>query len=68
MDTNQYNKFWVLATTVITIVMLIILFPKLLDKYGPGRAILLSSLIPFAMFLAYLRGYWISTWLSKKHK
>ena len=44
------------------------LFPLLLDKYGLVKAILWISLLPVAMVLAYLRGYWVSTLFTKKSK
>jgi hypothetical protein len=58
----------VVVTVLITLVLLVILFPLLLDKYGAVKAILLACLIPVAMALAYIRGYWVSTLIEKKHK
>lgn len=43
-----------------------ILFPHLLDKYGSMKAVLLACLIPVAMALAYIRGYWIAALFEKK--
>ena len=68
MSTKLFNKFWVAVTAVITIGLLAYLFPLLLDKYGLLKAILLASLIPVAMTLAYFRGYWVSTLIEKKGK
>jgi len=68
MSTKLFSKFWVALTAVITIGLLAYLFPLLLDKYGLGKAILLGCLIPVAMALAYLRGYWIATLFEKKNK
>ena len=68
MSTKLFNKFWVALTAVITIGLLAFLFPLLLDKYGFVKATLLACLIPAAMALAYLRGYWISTLIEKKRK
>ena len=68
MSTRLYNKFWVVVTVLITLVLLVILFPLLLDKYGIVKAILLACLIPVAMAMAYVRGYWISTLFEKKRK
>ena len=68
MSTKLFNKFWVALTAVITIGLLAYLFPLLLDKYGLVKAILLACLIPVAMSLAYLRGYWIATLFEKKGK
>ena len=68
MSTKLFNKFWVALTAVITIGLLAYLFPLLLDKYGLVQALLLACLIPVAMGLAYLRGYWISTLFEKKNK
>jgi hypothetical protein len=56
------------VTAVITIGLLTILFPLLLNKYGLAKAILLACLIPVAMTLAYFRGYWVSSLFEKKHK
>jgi len=68
MSTKLFNKFWVAITTIITIGLFAYLFPLLLEKYGLVKAILLACLIPMAMILAYLRGYWISTLFAKKGK
>jgi uncharacterized membrane protein len=68
MSTKLFNKFWVALTAVITIGLLAYLFPLLLDKYGLVKALLLACLIPVAMGLAYLRGYWVSTLFEKKNK
>jgi len=68
MARKLLNKFWLAFTTVLAIGLIIILFPLLLDKYGLVKAILLACLIPVAMALAYLRGYWIATLLEKKKK
>ncbi len=68
MSTKLFNKFWVALTAVITIGLLAYLFPRLLDKYGLVKALLLACLIPVAMGLAYLRGYWVSTLFAKKNK
>ncbi len=68
MSTTLFNKFWVALTAVITICLLAYLFPHLLDKYGLVKALLLACLIPVAMGLAYLRGYWVSTLFEKKNK
>jgi hypothetical protein len=62
-----FNKFWVAVTVVITLGLLAYLFPLLLGKYELVKAVLLACLIPVAMSLAYLRGYWICT-LSEKRK
>ncbi|UCD63120.1 MAG: hypothetical protein JSW34_10220 [Candidatus Zixiibacteriota bacterium] len=62
------NKFWLAVTALIGLGLFVCLFPLLLDKYGLMRAILWSLLIPVAMALAYIRGYWVSTWLSGKDK
>jgi hypothetical protein len=68
MSTKLFNKFWVALTAVITLGLLVYLFPLLLNKYGLLKAILLACLIPMAMALAYLRGYWVSTLFEKKDK
>lgn len=68
MSTKLFNKFWVAITTIITIGLFAYLFPLLLEKYGLVKAILLACLIPMAMILAYLRGYWISNLFAKKGK
>jgi len=67
MSRRLFNKFWLAFTAIITISLIAILFPLLLYKYGLLKAILLACLIPVAMALAYLRGYWIAT-LSEKKK
>jgi len=68
MSTKLFNKFWMAITAIITIGLLAYLFPLLLDKYGLVKAILLACLIPVAMGLAYLRGYWISTLFERNGK
>ncbi|UCE42620.1 MAG: hypothetical protein JSV17_06600 [Candidatus Aminicenantes bacterium] len=68
MSTKLFNKFWVTVTAIITIGLLAFLFPLLLNKYGLVKAILLACLIPVAMGLAYIRGYWVSTLFEKKRK
>jgi hypothetical protein len=68
MSTKLFNKFWVMVTAIITIGLLVYLFPLLLDKYGLLKAVLLSCLIPVAMTLAYFRGYWVSTLFVKRKK
>lgn len=66
MSTKLFSKFWVALTAAITIGLLAYLFPLLLDKYGFVKAVLLASLIPVAMTMAYFRGYWIATLFEKK--
>ena len=66
MARKFFSKFWVSVTVVITAILLAILFPPLLDKYGMVKAILWSLLLVFGMFLAYVRGYWVCQWLCKK--
>lgn len=68
MSTKLFNKFWVAVTAVITIGLLVYLFPLLLEKYGLLKAILLACFIPVAMTLAYFRGYWVSALFEKKRK
>jgi len=68
MSRRLFNKFWLAFTAIITISLIAILFPLLLYKYGLLKAILLACLIPVAMALAYLRGYWIATLSEKKKK
>ena len=68
MSKRLFHKFWVIFTAIITISLIAVLFPLLLDKYGLVKAILLACLIPVAMALAYLRGYWIATLFEKKKK
>jgi len=60
------NKFWVSVTAILTIIVLIYLFPIMYNRYGLATAILLSLLLVFGMALYYIRGYWISIWISKK--
>ena len=66
MSTKLFNKFWAAVTAVITLGLLVYLFPLLLNKYGLVKALLLACLIPVAMTMAYFRGYWISTLFDKK--
>jgi len=68
LSTIPLNKFWVTVTAVITIGLLAYLLPLLLDKYGLVKAVLLACLIPVAMAMAYIRGYWISKLIDKKRK
>ncbi len=68
MSAKLVNKFWLALTAVITTGLLAYLFPLLLDKYGLAKAVLLACLIPAAMALAYIRGYWIATLFEKKSK
>jgi hypothetical protein len=62
------HKFWVPFTSALTLILFLILFPMLLDKYGWPRALLWSCLIPIAMTLAYLRGWWVASLISKHKK
>ena len=68
MSTRLFSKFWVAVTAVLTIGLLAYLFPLLLEKYGLGKAVLLACLIPVAMALAYLRGYWVASLFERKSK
>ena len=68
MATKIFDKFWVTVSAIIALGLLIYLFPLLLDKYGLAKAVLFSLLVPFAVGLAYLRGYWVSTWLSERRR
>lgn len=62
------DPFWVTATVIITVLLGAYLFPLLLAKHGLVSAILWALLGVFAMFLAYVRGYWVSEWLAKSKK
>lgn len=66
MATRFYSGFGVTISLIITAILLIILFPMLLDKYGMAKALLMSLLIPVAMFLGYLRWYWILRWINER--
>ena len=59
MATKFYSRSGVTISLIITAILIIVLFPMLLDKYGMAKALLMSLLIPVAMFLGYLRWYWI---------
>jgi hypothetical protein len=50
------HRWWFVATALLTILLLAIVFPILCDKYGPGSAIALSCLLPVGMVFYYLRG------------
>jgi hypothetical protein len=64
---SQYiNKFWVAVTALLTLILLIFLFPKMYDRYGLVQALLLSVVLVFAMSLYYIRGYWVSRWFSDR--
>lgn len=60
------NKFWVSVTLILTVIVLIYLFPIMHNRYGLATAILLSLFLVFGMSLYYIRGYLISSWISKK--
>lgn len=60
------NWFWIAVTAILSIIVLICLFPIMYSRYGLVSAILLGLLVVFGMSLYYIRGYWISTWISKK--
>ena len=54
------NAFWTIATAVLTVILLIIVFPLLNDKYGLATAILLALVLVVGMSLYHIRGVWIS--------
>ena len=68
MAAKFFNKFWLIFTAILTVILFIILFPLLLAKYGLVKALLWSCLLPIAMALNYIRGWWISSMLSKQKK
>ena len=40
----------------------------MVDKYGFMGAVMLSPLLVLAAFLAYIRGYWVSRWMSESEE
>ncbi len=58
------SKFWVTFTIILFTILFIILFPMLVNKYGWLGALLWSPLLIVAAILAYIRGYWVSRWMS----
>lgn len=58
------NKFWVIFTVILFFGLFIILLPMMMQKYGFLGAICLSPLFIIAAVLAYIRGYWVSKWMS----
>ena len=60
-----FNKFWVTFTIILFGILFIVLFPMMIDKYGFMGAVMLSPLLVLAAFLAYVRGYWVSRWMSE---
>lgn len=66
MAVKFINTFWVTFTLILTVILFIILFPMLLAKYGLVKALLWSCLLPVAMALAYIRGWWVATLTDKK--
>lgn len=58
------NRWWALATALLTIPILVIVFPVLYDKFGLVIAITLSGVLVLGMALSYVRGVLIVT--SKK--
>jgi hypothetical protein len=60
------HRWWIGVTAMLTVVLLIIVFPILQAKYGLATAILLSMILVFGMILYYLRGMLISGSKSRK--
>ena len=58
------NKFWVAFTIILFTALFIILVPMMVNKYGLLGALLWSPLFVIAAVLAYIRGYWVSKWMS----
>lgn len=59
------SVFWIAITVVIFGALFLLLFPKMVDKWGLVPALLLSPLFLVAAALAYIRGYWVSRWLAR---
>lgn len=57
---RESSKLWVGITAVLTIVILIFVFPILNERYGMATAILFSIVLVFGMALYYLRGVLMS--------
>ena len=59
MKGNEHN-LWLAAIAILTLILLIIIFPLLEAKYGALRSVLLSGLLVVGMLLYYLRGILLS--------
>ena len=68
MDPQMFNKFWVTFTVVLFLILFVILFPMMVNKYGVLGALLLSPLLVVAAILTYIRGYWVSRWMSENKR
>lgn len=53
-------KLWVGITVILTLILIVYLFPILYAKYGLATAILFSLIVVFGMLLYYLRGMLMS--------
>ena len=62
------SKFWITVTIILFTILYIILLPKILNRYGIWGAVYWSPLLIIAAVLAYIRGYWVSKWMSDKNK
>jgi hypothetical protein len=68
MANRFFSPFWVTVSIIISVILIAVLYPLLLEKYGMAKAILLSLLIPVAMGLAYIRGWLIAIKLAQKRE
>jgi hypothetical protein len=53
-------KLWVGITVILTVIIIVYLFPILYAKYGLATAILFSLIVVLGMLLYYLRGILMS--------
>jgi hypothetical protein len=53
-------KLWIGITAILTVILIVYLFPIFHSKYGLATAILFSLILVFGMLLYYLRGILMS--------
>ena len=68
MTKKWFDPFWVSVTVVITVILLIVLLPHMLDSLGVAGTIFGALLLLVGMGLAYVRGYWVSRWIEERRE
>ena len=57
---KRVGMFWIIATAILTVILLTIVFPLLSERYGLLEAILLGLVLIVGMSLYDIRGAWVS--------
>ena len=57
---KRVGMFWIIATAILTVILLTIVFPLLSERYGLLEAILLGLVLIVGMSLYHIRGAWVS--------